>query len=192
MYRAALTRGMPRSPRGPAREGQGGGPESDETVAAQAGRVWLSPGERDVTGHVRREPDLVAVDEPDVAARVHALTVDEGPVGRSLVADHGPAAVIDHDRRVPPRHVVVLAERGGDQGLRRVPAKDDGRSRGNVDVPRGEGDPQHDQGRATPCTGQGLPALETDDVGGALHGRPAMRADRPAVARPDVLLRHRR
>ena len=34
--------------------------------------------------------------------------------------------------------VTTLAERGRDQGLRRVSAEDDGRSGGNVDVPGGE------------------------------------------------------
>src|ERR1700733_5177058 len=110
------------SPEVPAEKGMRRAGWLDEAVAAQAGRVWLSSGERDVTGHVRGEPDLIAVDETDLAARVHALTVDEGPVGGSLVADRRPAAVIDQDGRVPPRHVVVLTERGGDQGLRRVPA----------------------------------------------------------------------
>src|SRR5690349_16804808 len=75
---------------------------SDEAVAAEAGRVWLASGQGDVAGHVGGEPDLVAVHEAYLIARMHPLTVDKGPVGRPFVADRGPAAVVDHDGRVAP------------------------------------------------------------------------------------------
>ena len=81
---------------------------------------------------------------------------------------------------------------GGDQGLRRVPAKDDRGTRGNVDISGRERDPQHDQGRTPTRAGQGLPALHADDVGRILDRGTTVRAHRPAVVPPDVLLRDRR
>src|SRR5580704_4891241 len=87
---------------GTPRQKRNGAQRSDEPVAAEARRVWLGPGQRHVTGDVRGEPDAVSVDQPYLRPGQDPVAVDEGPVGRPLVADRGAATVIDHDRRVPP------------------------------------------------------------------------------------------
>src|SRR5690348_6916213 len=87
---------------GPAGQKRNGAQLSDEAVTAEACRIGFGPGERNVTGDVRREPDPVTVDEPYLRAWQYPVTIDEGPVGRSLVADRGTPAVVDHHGRVPP------------------------------------------------------------------------------------------
>src|SRR6516165_1991088 len=87
---------------GPAGQKRNGAQMSDEAVTAEAGRIGFGPGQRDIAGDVRREPDPVTVDEAYLRARQYAVPVDEGPVGRPLVADRGPPAVVDHHGCVPP------------------------------------------------------------------------------------------
>src|ERR1700733_238703 len=86
---------------------------SDVAVAAEASRVRLCPWKRDVAGHVSREPDPVPVDEPYLGTRQHPVAVDERAIRRALITDRGTAGIVNHHRRVPSGHVVILSERRG-------------------------------------------------------------------------------
>ncbi len=93
-----------------------GSPLGSETspVTSAASRIWSPSTSRTSLPGCTRSP-LTKVPLVDPSSRI----VARPPSSTRTVA-------------LPPRHVVVLAKRGGNQRLRRVPAKDDGGSRGDV------------------------------------------------------------
>src|SRR6266567_7376549 len=84
---------------------------------AEGGRIGFLAGQRHLGAHVAGQPYHIAVSKPDAGAGPDPVAVDEGPVRGVLVADSRMARIIDGDRRVPSRYVLVAGKGRRYQGI---------------------------------------------------------------------------